>query len=371
MPLNSKIIAVDARPLCYGFTGNSRYLFESLKYMVRKDSPYKYLLLANKEVHSIFQNFIEANSSILNVKIKKMTGILWLNFWLPTYLKEAKADLFWGTLQLLPYQKCNIPEIVNYHDLNFVSAPQTMDKMNYWQHKLLSKRTMLNADRILCLSKNTQIEIEKYYPLVKDKLSVIYPGVEYKLKSMVDVSKYGSFFLTVGTLEPRKNISTIINAYLAFKEYKPASKLKLVIAGRSGWGESELNTKLISGELEHKGIYFVQNPDENLLANLYNSCHTFLFPSLHEGFGLPILEALIYGKVCAVSDIPVFREIVDPEVDFLIPPLDKTAWENLFLSLARSQNNDRKKQWDPKLWKWEKTAQQIEKEIDKVFNHVI
>lgn len=188
---------------------------------------------------------------------------------------------------------------------------------------------------------------------------------------MVDVSKYGSFFLTVGTLEPRKNISTIINAYLAFKEYKPASKLKLVIAGRSGWGESELNTKLISGELEHKGIYFVQNPDENLLANLYNSCHTFLFPSLHEGFGLPILEALIYGKVCAVSDIPVFREIVDPEVDFLIPPLDKTAWENLFLSLARSQNNDRKKQWDPKLWKWEKTAQQIEKEIDKVFNHVI
>ena len=97
-------IAIDARPLSYGLTGNSRYLFEVLKYLIRKDSHFEYYLYSNKEIHPMFMDFIKDNSVQVPI-IKKVPGVLWLNFILPYLLHRDRIDLFWGTLQLLPYFK--------------------------------------------------------------------------------------------------------------------------------------------------------------------------------------------------------------------------------------------------------------------------
>jgi glycosyltransferase involved in cell wall biosynthesis len=358
-------IAVDARPLCYGFTGNSRYLYETLRFLVRENSEHQYILLANKNIHPVFSEFLDTHSSLLKVHIQKMPGFLWLNFWVPYFVKKIRANLFWGTLQLLPVFQYKIPQIVNYHDLNFVSAPATMTKANYWQHKLLSGRTLQNADRVICLSQNTYTEITNFKPSVQTKLSVIYPGVRQQFSFDIDLSTYGNYLLAVGTLEPRKNIQTLIKAFLSFKEKKPKSDLNLVIAGRRGWGNVEFAHDLINQKYEKQGLYFVENPDENTLSNLYQKCSAFLFPSFHEGFGLPIIEAMSYRKVCAVSDIPVFREIVETQYDQLVDPTDIEGWEKVIHEFSFRPNLQRQFGINSKLWSWQETAAQIETEIAK------
>ncbi len=352
-------IAVDARPLSYGLTGNSRYLFEVLKYLIRKDSHFEYYLYSNKEIHPMFMDFIKENNVIIP-PIKKFPGVVWLNLILPYLLHRDRIDMFWGTLQLLPYFKMPIPEFVNYHDLNFRSAPETMTRANFIQHKLLSPKTLRNADAIFCLSKNTKKEIAEFKPEYTKKLKVIYPGVSKKVINNQELAIEGKFLFTIGTLEPRKNISTVIEAYLLLKKEKPDFEYKLVIASRRGWGQEELTARLLSGELEKEGIVFLENPNDNLLNVLYQRCSIFLFPSIHEGFGLPLLEAMLEQKVCIASDIPVFREILDLDSDILVKPREVSEWKEGILTITSRNSIKRRRIWDEKQWTWLATASQIE-----------
>ena len=352
-------IAIDARPLSYGLTGNSRYLFEVLKYLIRKDSHFEYYLYSNKEIHPMFMDFIKDNSVQVPI-IKKVPGVLWLNFILPYLLHRDRIDLFWGTLQLLPYFKLPIPEFVNYHDLNFKSAPDTMTRSNFLQHRLLSGKTLQNANTVFCLSKNTKKEIAEYKPEFTKKLKVIYPGVSKKIIKNEEIAIKGKFLFTIGTLEPRKNIATVIESYLLLKKERPNFEYKLVIASRRGWGQESLTQKLLSGELEKDGIIFLESPNDELLNVLYKKCSLFLFPSIHEGFGLPLLEAMLEQKVCIASDIPVFREILDLDSDILVSALDVNEWKNAILTATDRNSVKRRRVWDVKQWTWIATASQIE-----------
>ncbi len=352
-------VAVDARPLAYGLTGNSRYLFEALKLLIRKDSHFEYYLYSNKEIHPMFMDFIKQNE-VYVAPIKNVTGVLWLNFILPYMMYNDRIDIFWGTLQLLPFIKLRIPEFVNYHDLNFRSAPETMTKANYIQHKLLSPRSLRNADLVFCLSQNTQREIAEFKPEYTKKLKVIYPGVSKKVITNNTLPFSGKYLFTIGTLEPRKNIATVIEAYLLIKKDFPDFPYKLVIASRRGWGQQELTQKLISGELEKDGVVFVESPSDDLLNTLYQKCSAFLFPSIHEGFGLPLLEALLEQKVCIASDIPVFREILDLDSDILANPRVTEEWKNAILKITEQDPIKRKRKWNEKQWTWLATASQIE-----------
>lgn len=362
MPLEVKYkprIAVDARPLSYGLTGNSRYLFEVLKYLIRKDSHFEYYLYSNKEIHPMFMDFFKEHSISIPA-IKKVPGVIWLNFVLPYLMYRDRIDMFWGTLQLLPYFKLKIPEFVNYHDLNFKSAPGTMTRTNFIQHRLLSGKTLQNANTVFCLSKNTKKEIAEYKPEFTKKLKVIYPGVSKKVIKSEEIAIKGKFIFTIGTLEPRKNISSVIEAFLLLKTERPDFEYKLVIASRRGWGQETLTQKLLSGEFEKDGIVFLENPNDELLNVLYKKCSLFLFPSIHEGFGLPLLEAMLEQKVCIASDIPVFREILETDSDILVNALDVNEWKNAILKITDRNSVKRKRVWDEKQWTWIATASQIE-----------
>ncbi|MCB1191823.1 MAG: glycosyltransferase family 4 protein [Leptospiraceae bacterium] len=365
MKPNNKLkprVGIDARPLSYGMTGNSRYLFEVLKVLSRPDSKFDYYLYSNKKIHPMFWDALQTESVTIRID-NKMPGIFWLNVTLPHRVRKDYIDILWGTLQLLPYRKLKIPSVVNYHDLNFVTVPDTMTKFNYHQHKFLSGRTMANADKIFCLSQNTYNEIHNYNPSVKEKLKVVYPGVSLPIVEEDDEFEYDNYILTVSTVEPRKNLSTLISAYIEAKEEELNFPYKLLIAGRVGWGENELINNLKSGFYKPHGIVFVENPSETIISRLYKNCKLFLFPTLHEGFGLPVLEALYNQKVCIVSDIPVLREMLDPEVDMFVPPKNVSDWKEAILKVYKENLWERGKAWDTSLWTWEKTAKEIEDEI--------
>lgn len=367
--LNRKIkVALDARPLAYGMTGNSRYLIKVLEHLSSWDDRFEIQLYSHKELHPMF-SYILNSSGIRSIELNsKIPGPIWLHTRFPYLAKKYKANLLWGSLQLLPKFGKFCPQIVNFHDLNVISAPLTMAKWNYYQHKLFVHSTLTNADRVLCLSKNTMNEILAFKPITQDKLVVVYPGVD-SIASKEELPKeskaWGKFLFTLGTLEPRKNLKSVLNAYLKLKESNPKYPYSFIIAGRAGWGEEaqDLYTKLKLGEWESKSVYFIENPSETVLATLYKACSGFIFPSTHEGFGLPLLEAMRERKVCIASDIPVFSEILNRKEDILVPALDSDAWLNALIAFQKKKNLSRT--WHSKEWTWKGTAEKIAREIEQ------
>ena len=97
-----------------------------------------------------------------------------------------------------------------------------------------------------------------------------------------------------------------------------------------------------------------------MLNVLYQKCSIFLFPSIHEGFGLPLLEAMLEQKVCIASDIPVFREILESGTDILVNPREMNEWKEAILTVTNRDSVKRRRVWDEKQWTWLATASQIE-----------
>ncbi|TGK93046.1 glycosyltransferase family 1 protein [Leptospira brenneri] len=344
-------------------TGNSRYLAEVLRVILPKHKDKEFFLYSNKQIHPVFQDLFGPNTKVV-LEPKNIPGPIYLNFILPKRLKQDGVEVFWGTIQMLPFKKLPIPSYVNYHDLNFVSAPETMAKWNYLQHKLLSPITMKNADKIFCLSKNTKIEIIKFNPKYEDKCLVVYPGVSKQKTTKQKTNFPKDFFLTVGTLEPRKNINRLVDAFLEFKKNHPKDKHSLLIMGRKGWGEEGefLYQKLKDSKIQNLGIQFIEKPDDSTLAEAFKQCKAFFFPSLHEGFGLPLLEAMLEDKRCVASDIPVFKEILSDKCDLYVPPKDTKDWTRSF-ELMSGPIKKRSPKFPTKQWTWEETARKIEEVI--------
>lgn len=361
-------VGVDVRPLAYGITGNSRYLAEVLRRLIRGDSPLEYYLYSNKPIHTVFYDIL-SNPNSRFFLAGKLPGVAWLNWTIPGRIKKDRLDLFWGTLQLLPISCKGALTAVNYHDLNFRSAPETMTTANYWQHRILSPGTLKRADLVFCLSENTRSDILKFRSDLDPKLKVVYPGVESFPQLREPLRKLPEKYLfTIGTLEPRKNLGTLIEAYRRIKRSDPSYPYPLVIAGRLGWKSEGLTGMLKEGSLESEGIFFVENPADETLAWLYRNCSSFIFPSLHEGFGLPLLEALREGKICVASDIPVFHEILDQSADLFADPLNVDSWVGA-LSDLRRKKLERPSSWDASRWTWDQTAKKIEDGLIDLWKH--
>ncbi len=349
-------VAVDARPLAYGITGNSRYLAEVLQRLLRPDAPLEYYLYSNKPIHPVFQDLIRTTPVFLP---SKLPGFLWLNFTIPAVIRKHRIDLFWGTIQLLPVLGANIPTVVNYHDLNFRSAPETMTTANYWQHRILSPLTLKKADKVFCLSENTKKEIVEFLPNLAPKLQVVYPGAQgFSSISAPSKPVPPNFLFSVGTLEPRKNLTTLVNAYRKLKQEEPTFPFPLVLAGRLGWKSEGLTAQLKDGSLENEGIFFIENPNDSQLGWLYKNCSYFIFPSLHEGFGLPLLEAIRENKPCIASDIPVFHEVLDELTDSFVDPKNEEDWKIALSQAGKKGVYGRKP--SAKQWSWDSTANEVE-----------
>ncbi|HMX55531.1 MAG TPA: glycosyltransferase family 1 protein [Leptospiraceae bacterium] len=344
-------IGVDARPLAYAGNGNARYLFDMLR---GAESGHDFVLYSHRPIHSDYRSTLDrlGVSFRIDQSWTSRAGLLFLNFRLPGWLKEDLCDVYWGSLSMLPFfykQRVQIPSMVNFHDLNAFVAADTMTKANALQHGLTNGHTLRNADRVLCLSQTTANDIARFFPAVKNKLEVVYPGIE--LKPIRPIAPEGTpgklrhFYLMVGTIEPRKNQNTVIDAYLKLKQ-ELTSKHKLpplVIVGRKGWGADVLFERLSSGILEKDGIYYIAGASDAVLEWCYKNSSLYLFPSVHEGFGLPILEAAFRGIPLALSDIPIFREVGGKSA--FAAPFDIQAWQEILRKPPKKAPAFNKKVW--------------------------
>lgn len=169
------------------------------------------------------------------------------------------------------------------------------------------------ARELVRVSNNDTSNVLVVYPRVRD-----FPWPEVKDITNVNLNP-NEYFLFVGTLEPRKNVANLIQGYAAFLlQTSKANPPKLVIAGQRGWHYNEILQLIETKSLENM-VKVVHAPTDSQLASLYAHCRCFCYVSHYEGYGMPVLEAMSFGKAVLVSDISVLNEVAGPSAYFVDP----------------------------------------------------
>lgn len=361
-------VGVDSRPLSYPPAGNSRYLHQMLKHLLKELPDFKWVLFMNRPLHTAYSDLRQAKNVHIDFhRSGYLLGPAWLHARVVPRLRHHECGLFWATLALLPIlykTRTQIPCVVNYHDLNAFVVPRTMVWWNCLQHRLLAGASLRNASRILCLSHTTKADIQRFFPQIDPrKLDVIYPGCELpKSRSHPpsgDIAGLPPFILCVGTLEPRKNHKTLLRAYRAAKQHVPDLR-PLVVAGRKGWGNAKQTYGLLrSGCLESSGVFFVENAPTEGLRWLYENAAYVVLPSLHEGFGLPAIEAMQFRKPTILSDIPIFREVGGDSL--FADPNDSEKWCDALIEADRLFRERKLRHQDVSVpdWSWSTRAKAL------------
>jgi glycosyltransferase involved in cell wall biosynthesis len=243
------------------------------------------------------------------------------------------VDLFHGTDHLLPYL-ARTPSVFTLYDLTYLLT-RTHSSLNRLFLTLMVPRFLHAASSVIAISESGRRDLLRQYAIDPAKVRVIYGGVNSRFRpcppaaSAEARARYGlpeHYVLTVGTIEPRKNLPRLLEAYCTLVDRGlPArpGEIGLVIAGRRGWRSGEFFTRLGQLGLEQRVILLNSVPDADLPA-LYSAADLFVFPSLYEGFGLPPLEAMACGTPVVTSNSSSLPEVVG-EAGILVDPRDTGA----------------------------------------------
>ncbi|RJQ78732.1 MAG: glycosyltransferase family 1 protein [Desulfobacteraceae bacterium] len=253
----------------------------------------------------------------------------------------ADLDIYHATDHRVPYFK-NIPVVANIHDAVPIAFPEWTNKSFRKTKNVLLKRSFRWANRVICLSRTAQKEVIKYWAIPESITDVVYlaadEGYFYKINKSdkIDIlGKHGledkCYFLTVGTIQPRKNQENLIKAYRMLSS-NIRKYMKLVLVGNYGWGCSHLKD-LLTDEENRQEIIWLQNLSKRELAALYQGSLCFIFPSLYEGFGMPIVEAFASETPVIASNLSCIPEIAGNSA-ILVDPYNTQEMSRIMRELA-------------------------------------
>lgn len=264
--------------------------------------------------------------------------------------------------------KFNRPTVITVCDLSYLRYPETLpaDRLAWLRDYL--PESIENSSKILTISEFSKSEILKFFPIPADKVVVTYCGIDscYRPLDEEEIKKQlqsldlepKRYILSVGTIEPRKNLKVVIEAYAQLparvREYYP-----LVIVGGRGWKESSIMD--IIDPLEKRGqIRVLGYIPQEVLPAIYNGAKVFVFPSIYEGFGMPVTEAMACGTPVIASNVSSLPEVVG-DSGLLLDPYDTDVWTR---ALEEMIDDDEKYNLLKKrglerasLFSWEKTAE--------------
>lgn len=289
-------VGVDASNLATHRTGVGNYIHALLEPMCQLHPNTEFYLYSNESIA-----FADMPNVHLRVSRPKLRGPLWQNFQLPSLLRADRIEVFWGANGLVPFAvPRGVRRVVTIHDLAHRFAAASQESLVRWNRRLFQRVSARVSERVIAVSASTARDVEKYYGASVD--CVIHPSIapQYRRIEAVEAKeiadKYGlrePFLLTVGTMEPRKNIANLVRAYVGCVGEGMHLPLLVLVGGR-GWLDSEISEVLASAEGAGtiKRLGYIPNDD---LPGLYAACEAFILPSIYEGFGMPLLEAQLCG----------------------------------------------------------------------------
>jgi glycosyltransferase involved in cell wall biosynthesis len=280
-------------------------------------------------------------------------------------------DLFWGSQQVIPFIPfLKFPIVLIYCDLVLYKYPETMRKIAALQQRFVQGYSVKKADFILSISEQTKTDLIAHFDYPSDKVGVAYPGVDIKEAMNYSLKTPNAFIqnlkkpylLSVSTIEPRKNYPFLLEVYRVYRKHTPIHRMNWIIAGKIGWEKESFLNELKKDIKEYKDIILFDNVNDVDLHNLYKNCEIFLFASIYEGFGIPLLEALAHKRKCIVSDIPTFREIGKEKISYL-----KTENPNLWAEeIIKLEKLNVVPNIDLEFFTWENSARITKVVFDKL-----
>lgn len=249
-----------------------------------------------------------------------------------------ETDVMWSPHYNIPiFYKGKL--IVTVHDVFHLAMPQFVKGI----HKRLYARFMFNmvkykANKIICVSNFTASELEKYVSIDKNKVEVVYNGIDKEWFNVnLEKPVYDKpYLLYVGNVKPHKNLINLVKAFELIKDKIPHD---LIIVGKKeGFITGDKNIFKLTEKMSDR-IIFTGYIDDNLLKQYYKQADLFIFPSLYEGFGLPPLESLATGTRVICSDILVLKEICKNMVDYF-EPLDIDSISRCIIKNINNKKND-------------------------------
>jgi len=309
------IIGIDANEAnIINRVGSGVYAYELLKQFSNYKKHEFLIYLKEKPLHDLPKETANFNYKVFGPKK------FWTRIALPLKLATGpKIDIFF-TLGHYGPRFSKIPYAITIFDLSYLHFPELFKKSDLYQLVNWSKHSILNSRHIFTISQSSKKDIIKNYNVNPSKITVTYPGYDTKRFKPQQTSKITrvkkkykvntDYIIFVGTLQPRKNIERLIDAFASIVHSQQLTvNLSLVIVGKKGWMYESIFNKVEQLGLDQNVIFTDYVSDDDLSA-LISGAKAYVLPSLWEGFGIPVIEAQACGVPVVVSNVSSMPEIV-------------------------------------------------------------
>jgi glycosyltransferase involved in cell wall biosynthesis len=253
----------------------------------------------------------EVNSPFPNLKtiVPAKSNFLWRRFGIVNAMREERIEVYHGLSNEIPSHlaKNNIKSVVTIHDVIFKRYPQYYSWTDRQLYHFKTKHAVAHSERIIATSEATAKDLVRYYNANEKKIEVVYQPVNdaWYLPSGLPPSESQPYYLYISSFTHRKNHGALIQA---FSRIHKQTDLNLVLAGASGESLAFCQNFIEDEKIQDK-VKIYTNCGLNELISLAENAHSFVYPSLFEGFGIPLAEAAVKGLPMAVSKIEVFKEL--------------------------------------------------------------
>jgi len=319
-------VGIDARLLAEPVAGIGRYTAELTGELVKQ--PGSFFLYSASPIR--VGDWRRPNVTLRAARCRRRAAkMLWSQTCLPYWAARDRVDVFWGTAHRLPrYLAASVARVVTIHDLVWKYAGDTMRLLSRWVERRLMPEAVRLADRIIAVSVSTAKDLEAEYPEARGRVRVVYPGASalpapLGREALAALGIERPYVLFVGTLEPRKNLRRLLRAY-AWVDEAVRRRHQLVLAGGRGWGGVDIRALVRDAGLNEGQVVVTGYVDDRQLATLYAHARFLAMPSLYEGFGLPLVEAMAFGVPVLTSNRSSMPEVAGG-AGVLVDPLDERS----------------------------------------------
>ena len=339
-------IGFDAKRIFYNQTGLGNYSRDTVRILHKFYPGNSYFLFNPKPAKN--HAFLADKPDITEINpdsvIYKKMASLWRSGPVTKSISKNSIQIYHGLTNELPFgiHKLPVKTVVSIHDLIFVRFPGLYPLVDRNIYRLKFKYACTVADKIIAISQQTKADIVDYFGIEEKKISVIYQGCHpvfqqprppEELRQIKN--KHGlpeKYILNVGTIEERKNLLSLVKAI------KPLKEVKLVIVGKKTNYAGAVFKYVSENEMTNR-VFHRQNIDLHDLAGIYQNAEIFAYPSIFEGFGIPIIEALFSKVPVITSTGGCFAEAGGPESIYI----DPSSVESLTAAISTIWENSEKK----------------------------
>ncbi|NDJ85042.1 MAG: glycosyltransferase family 4 protein [Chloroflexi bacterium] len=358
-------IAINAHLLApgngYRRAGIHRYIYEVVSHLPGVDPDLRYTVLMNHQLEPALPRM--ATRVGPNTQ-RPWRRVLWEQGAQPLALQRLRPSLYHAMAFVSP-RGLRCPSVVTVYDLSFIRYPEVLSPLRRRYLQMFTRNSCQRATRIIAISESTARDLTDFWGIPADKIDVSSVGVTADFKPLpeAEVAAFRQtkglperFLLFLGTLEPRKNLPMLLRAYASLPE-SVRQAVHLILAGGKGWMFDEIFATISRhnlGETVHTPGYV---PAEELVL-WYNAAEALVYPTLYEGFGIPILEAMACGKPVLASNSSSLPEATG-DAGILLPSSDEAAWHEAMDRLISSPDERTRMAARSRTWAAEFTWQRV------------